>query len=70
MPDDVINTKLARALLSKRRFEVLLTLECHRFDGQGRAYWLPEEWPDILREIDHESGDNHGPGEERAAEFR
>jgi hypothetical protein len=45
MPDDVINTKLARALLSKRQFEALLTLERWRFDAKGLAYWLPEEWP-------------------------
>jgi hypothetical protein len=70
MPDDVINTKLARALLSKRQFEILLTLERHGLDERGLAIWLPEKWPEILREVDRELRDGEGPGDERAPEFR
>jgi hypothetical protein len=70
MDGDIINTKLARALLSKRQFEILLTLERQRFDERGPAIWLPEECPEILREIDRELRDGEGPGDERAPEFR
>jgi hypothetical protein len=70
MDGDVIISKLARALLGKRRFEVLLTLERHRFDDRGLTYWTREEWPDILREIERESGDDPGPVDERTPEFR
>jgi hypothetical protein len=63
MDREVIDTKEARQLLTERQFEVLVTLDRHRFDGKGRATWPRWEWPEIVREIDRELGGSRGWGE-------
>jgi hypothetical protein len=60
---DIITTKQARALLTGRQFEILLTLDRHRFDDRGLAYWTREEWPGTLREIGRELRDGERDGD-------
>ena len=56
MAGDIITARSARLELGDTQFDVLLALGRHHSDDDGQAYWLEEEWDELVGLIHFEVG--------------